>query len=174
MHDDRVEVVEREEAVPADGGVLRADGFQRAAAQVAGEHDVHDVLRRQRPLRRDRLDDAHRSLERNVLVDPELFDELAVQRIHEALAAVDAAAAQQPVLLARLLVATEEDLAAPAEERRDADARLARHVLDPKPRSPRSLSGSSSTTSCAIRIPGSTSKARSRSVLSRMTRSSPR
>ena len=56
----------------------------------------------------------------------------------------------------------------------------------PKPRSPRSLAGqlvdldrldgaaTGRTTSCAIRIPGSTTNGSSRSVLSRMTLSSPR
>ena len=75
---------------------------------------------------------------------------------------------QQPVLLAGLLLPAEQHAALPAQDRRDAD-RAAPSVRrdDPKPRTPRSLSGSSSTstssnagtgstTSCAIRIPGST------------------
>ena len=58
----------------------------------------------------------------------DLLLELAAQRLDEALAAVDAAAGQQPVLAAAgLLVPAEEDAALPAEERGDADARLERH-----------------------------------------------
>ena len=61
------------------------------------------------------------------------------------LAAVDPAARQQPVLLARLLLAAEQHAVLPAQERRDADARLHQCRDDPKPRTPRSDSGSSST-----------------------------
>src|SRR5690349_14021123 len=108
-----------------------------------------------------------------------------MQRIDQALARVDAAAGKQPVLAALLLVAAEQDARLPAQQRGDADPRLAHCCDEPKPRTPRSLSGSSSTstgssagtgstTSCAIRIPGSTTNASRASVFSSTTRSSPR
>src|SRR5205823_6168729 len=112
--------------------------------------------------------------------------ELAVQRVDEALAAVDATAGEQPILPARFLVSAEKHAPLPAQDCRDPDARLRRHVAeDPNPRTPRSLAGSSSTstssnsgigntTSCAIRIPGSTKNGSVASVLSNTTRSSPR
>src|SRR5262249_24932027 len=103
-------------------------------------------------------------------------------------AAVHAAAGQEPVLAAaRLFVTAEEDPSLPAEDGGDADARFESHQAEelPKPFSPRSELGKSATsidcgvatgttTSCAIRIPGSTTNVRSRSVLRRMTFSSPR
>src|SRR6185295_10100652 len=100
------------------------------------------------------------------------------ERLGQRLARLDAAAREEPVLAAVLLVAAEQDPVAPAQQRRDADARLV-HRDDPKPRTPRSLSGSSSTscssssgtastTSCAIRMPGSTTNGSTRSVLSRL------
>ncbi len=78
----------------------------------------------------------------------DLLLELAPQRLDEAFAAVDAAARQQPVLAAPgLLVPAEQDAALPAEDGRDPDARLERHQWAelPKPFSPRSLAGSSCT-----------------------------
>src|SRR5205823_12607087 len=54
VDDDPVEVAGREEAVTADGRVLRGDRLERAAAEIAGEDDVDDVLLRERPLGRDR------------------------------------------------------------------------------------------------------------------------
>src|SRR4029077_6056946 len=113
--------------------------------------------------------------------DADLLRELAVQCVDEALPCVDAAAGQEPVVAAALLlVAAEQDLPLPAKQRRDADPRLLRHQAAelPKPRTPRSLSGSSSTstgsmpgtsttTSCAMRIPGSTTNGSCGSVLSR-------
>ena len=76
-----------------------------------------------------------------------------------------------------------------ASQRRIAETRIRgspiRLADEPKPRTPRSLSGSSSTstgsssgsgstTSCAIRIPGSTTNGSRASVLSSTTRTSPR
>src|SRR5437764_1379147 len=114
--------------------------------------------------------------------------ERAAQRVDKALTAVDAPAGQEPILAApRLLVPAEKDAALPAEDGRDTDARLERHQWAelPKPLSPRSLAGSSGTslgsvkntgtpTSCAVRIPGSTTNASSRSVLRSTTLPSPR
>src|SRR5207245_4286743 len=97
----------------ADGGVLRAHCVERASREIAGEDDVDDVPARRRALRRDRIDDRHRPFDRDVLVDADLLGELALERVDEALAGVDAAAWQQPVLLARLLVPAEQDRAAP-------------------------------------------------------------
>src|SRR5712692_6765720 len=186
MQHDPVELVDGEEAVAANGGILGPHRLERASGQVAGEDDVHDVLARERALRRDRVDDRHRAFDGDVLVDPDLLSELALERVDDALAGVDAAAGEQPVLLARLLVTAEQNRAAPVEHGRNADARLGGHARDdPNPRSPRSLSGSSSTTSsstagscritsCAMRIPGSTSNASARSVLRSTTRTSPR
>ena len=67
------------------------------------------------------------------VVDPDLLRELAVQRVDEALARVDAAARQQPVLLSRLLVPAEQHPALPAQDRRDADARLGAHQAPDDP-----------------------------------------
>ena len=76
-----------------------------------------------------------------------LLGELAVERLDERLAAPHAAAREQPVLAAALLVAAEEDRAVPAEQGGDADPRL-RVASGPgraEASSPRSLGGSSST-----------------------------
>ena len=59
-----------------------------------------------------------------VVVDPELLGQLAVERVDEALAGVDAAAGEQPVLAAALLVPAEQQAPLPAQDRRDADPRL--------------------------------------------------
>src|SRR5262249_49534147 len=101
--------------------------------------------------------------------------------------AAHAAARQQPVLAAALLVAAEEDPAVPEQDCGDANPRLGPHRTpeEPKPLSPRSVAVSSTasttststagtTRSCAIRIPGSTANVCSVSVLSTITRSSPR
>jgi len=187
MQHDRLELVDPKEPVAADGCVLRGHGLERTAPEIAREDDVHDVLRREAPLRGDRVDDRNGALERQLEADSDLLRELPVQRVHEALARVDSAAGQQPVLASGLLVPAEKDASVPAEDRRDADSWLGAHQAadEPKPRTPRSASGSSSTstgvipgtgttTSWAIRIPGSTTKACSRSVFRSTTRSSPR
>ena len=130
----------------ANGHVVRGDLLERLPGQVAGEDDVHDVLGGEAAHRRDRVDDRHRPLDRHLGADADLLGELAVEGVDEALAGVDAAARQQPVLLAVLLVPAEEDARLPAQDRRDADPRLGHQWRDePKPRTPRSLSGSSST-----------------------------
>ena len=166
----------------------RPDRLERASGEVGGEDDVDDVLSDEQALRGDRVDDGDGSFERQILPHADLLAELPPQRFDKALAAVDAAAGQQPVLpAARFLVPAQEDASLPAEERGDADTRLERHQADelPKPFSPRSVSGSSATstgsgvatgttTSCAIRIPGSTTNVSAGSVLRRMILSSPR
>src|SRR6202166_5237106 len=119
--------------------------------------------------------------------DSDLLVQLAVERGDEALACVHASTRQQPVLpAAGLLVPAEQDAILPAQDGRDADAGLLHQWLDdPKPRTPRSLSGSASTstgstlatgttTSCAMRIPGSTTNSSRASVFNSTTRSSPR
>src|SRR6185312_10260453 len=187
MQDDVVEITDLEEPVPAHGCIPRGDRFERSPAEIAREDDVHDMLRREAVPRGDRVDECDGSFHRELIVDADLLGELAVQRVDETLAAVDAAAGQKPVLLARLLVAAEEHAPLPAQDRRDTDARLGLHHVaeDPNPRTPRSLAGSSSTstssssgigrtTSCAIRIPRSTTNGSVASVFSSTTRSSPR
>src|ERR1700688_755550 len=119
--------------------------------------------------------------------DPHLLVQLTVECGDEALSCVHGAARQQPVLAsAGLLVPAEQDAILPAQDGRDADAGLLHQWLDdPTPRTPRSLSGSASTstgstlatgtpTSCAMRMPGSTTNSSCASVLSSTTRSSPR
>ena len=115
-----------------------------------GEHDVDDVLRPEAPLGRDRLDDRHGAFDGELLVlphEPGLLRQLAVERLDERLAAAQAAAGQQPVLAAALLVAAEKDRAVPSQHGGDADPRLGSHQApeEPRPPSPRSLGGSSST-----------------------------
>src|SRR4051794_27466267 len=104
MDDDRVELRGVEEAVAADGGVVRRHRLERASGEIAREDDVHDVLRLQSALRRDRVDDRDRALDRQLVPDPDLLVELPVERIDEALAGVDAAAREQPVLAAACLL----------------------------------------------------------------------
>src|SRR4051812_10214816 len=187
MEHDLVEVALVEEPVPAHRSVLRGDRFERASRQIAREDDVHDVLRGECALRSNRVDDRDRPFDGQLVLDPDLFAKLAVQGIDEALAGVDAAAREEPVLApVRLLMAAEENPVLPAQERRDADPRLHAYTFElPKPRTPRSLSGSSSTstgsrpgtsrtTSWAMRIPGSTTNVSLASVFSSTTFSSPR
>ena len=188
-----LELVEVEQPVAAHGLVARDDVGERAV-ELGREDDVDDVLRPEAALRRDRVDDRDRALDRDlvaVLGQPGLLVELALQRLRQALAAPHAAAGQQPVLGAALLVPAEQDPAVPAEDRRDPDARLGSHRgLNGAPtsrsrrrhgrsRSARRVSTTSTaatgtTSSWAMRMPGSTVNALSRSVLSRITRTSPR
>src|SRR5687767_9123417 len=176
VEDGSVELFEPEQTVAPDGVVGRGDSLQRPL-DLAREDDVDDVLRRQRPSGRDRVDDGDRALEGRC-ADPHLLGELPTERVHQRLARVDAAAREEPDVPPALVVAAEQDPVAPAEERRDADARfhphqgaLAVRPDDPWPRVPRSVSDSSSSsssltpatstsTSCAIRIPGSTTNDR--------------
>src|SRR5262245_60755605 len=159
----------------ANCGVLGRHGLQRSSPQVAGEDDVDDVLGGS-AVRRDRFDDGDRALERQVLFDPALLGELAFQRLKQSLPAIDAASGKHPVLLARLLLADKEDAALAPEDGRNPDSRFHHTACDePKPRTPRSLPGSSSTsrtatsgtgrtTSWAILSPGSATNVLSRSV----------
>src|SRR5207248_5049050 len=111
------------------------------------------------------------------VVDPDLLRELPAQGIDERLARIHPPAGEQPVVLVLLLVAAEQNAIPPVQERRDPDPRLAQFLPDdPKPPSPRSLGGSSSTSrrlavgtattrSWAILMPGSTTKGACLSVL---------
>src|SRR5882672_3278243 len=179
MDDDFPQLLVGEEPRALDRRVARLDVLQRAVREIGGEDDVDDVLAREQRLRRDRVADRDRPLELNVRLDAELLAQLASQRFDQRLAAVHAASRQQPVLLVRLLLTAEEHPPLPAEDRADADARLHQWRDEPKPRTPRSLSGSSSTstnsmsgtgrmTSCAIRMPGSTTNGSWGSVLIRL------
>ena len=89
-------------------GFVARDGALQGAVELAGEDDVDDVLRPQAPLRRDRLDDRDRPLDGQLVVLPDepcLLRELALERVHERLAAANASAGEQPVLSPALLVA---------------------------------------------------------------------
>src|SRR5581483_4774401 len=187
MQCDAVEVGGVEQPVPAYRGVLRGHGLERPSGEVGREDDVHDVLRAEPALGRDRVDDRDRPLDWQLVGDADLLEQLAMERGDEALARIDAAAGQEPILAAAgLLVAAQQDAVLPAQNRRDTDARLLHQAAEePKPRTPRSLSGSSSTsigstvatgttTSCAMRMPGSTTNDSRASVLSRTMRNSPR
>src|SRR5262249_23618281 len=179
VHDDAVELPKAEQTMTADGIIQRGHELERPLAEVACEDDVDHVLRREAGRRRDRVDDRNRTLERELVGDADLFRQLPVQRVDEALAGMDTATGQEPVLLPRLLVPAQQHTSLPSQDRGDADTRLDPHhsAVEPKPRAPRSVSGSSSTsfnsssgiartTSCAIRIPGSTTNRSTRSVLS--------
>ena len=81
-------------------------------------------------------------------LDPDLLCQLSRERDHQALAGLHAASGKQPDVPAPLLVTAEQDPPVPAQHRRDPDARLEPHSYardEPKPRAPRSLAGSSST-----------------------------
>src|SRR5262245_1054282 len=182
---DLAELVVREEPRALDGRVARLDVLQRAVGQIGREDDVDDVLAADERLRRDRVADRDRPLELHVRLDAELLPQLPSERLDQRLAAVHPAAGQQPVLLAGLLLSAEQHAPLPAEDRAHTDARLHQCRDDPKPRTPRSLAGSSSTstrsssgigstTSWAIRIPGSTTNGSRRSMLTRLTSNSPR
>src|SRR5579864_1264740 len=188
MQDDVVELRTVEQTMAADRGVARRRRFEGPAGEIAGEDDVDNMLGNERALRGDRVHDRDRPLDRDLVLDAYLLAQLPVQRVGEALARVDAAAGQEPVVAATgLLVLAEQDPLLPPQHCRYPDARLERHHTadEPNPRTPRSLSGSSSTsigstsgtcstTSCAIRIPCSTTNGSRASVLRRMTFSSPR
>src|SRR5262249_9589832 len=148
------------------------------------------VLRPEASFGRDRLDDRHWPFDGQLhpaLHNAGFLGELALERLRERLAAVHAAAGKQPVLVTALLVPDQEYPPVPTENRGYSNARFRSHQWadDPKPRTPRSLSVNSSTstrvtagtgmtTSWAIRIPGSTVNASCASVLSSTMRSSPR
>ena len=89
---------------------------------------MDDVLRDECPLRRDRVDKRDWAFDRNLVLDADLFAQLAVQCVDEALARVDAATRQQPVLTPPdLLVAAEQDAVLPPQQSRDPDPRLDLH-----------------------------------------------
>ena len=174
----------------AYGVVLRCDVLERAVS-VGREDHVHDVLAVRRRVGRDRIDDRNGPLERHlgaVVEEPGLLRQLSLERPHEALADLNAAPRQEPHLALGLLVPEKQDAALPAQDGRDANPRLGHRGQlddDPNPRAPRSLTASSSTstirtaatgatTSWAMRIPGSTTNASSRSVLMSTILISPR
>ena len=176
---------------PRTASSLRDDALERAV-ELAGEDDVDDVLRPEAPLRarstRRSRSAPRPAARRHRPTRPVSSASSRCERVDERLAARTPPPGQEPVLAAALLVAAEEDRAAPAQERRDPDPRLGPHRSSPTSRSRRrrarssgssststsSTRGSSTTTSCAIRMPGSTTNGCSRSVLSRITLISPR
>ena len=161
------------------------------ARDVGGEDDVHNVLLDRTMFRRYGIDDRHRAFEGyldSVGKQPGLFPQLTLQCANETLPRLNSSAGEKPHGTSSLLVASEQKPPTPAQDRGDTDSRLGhRRQLedDPKPRPSRSLAASSSTstrrteatgamTSCATRIPGSTTNGISRSVLIKTTRISPR
>src|SRR6266536_63109 len=142
---DLVELVRGEQAMAPHCGIPGGHRLERSATQVAREDDVDDVLGGEAADGRDRVDDRDRALDGRLVVDPELLGELAVKRVDEALARVDAASGKEPVVAFPLLVPAEQDASPPAQERRDTDPGLAHDPEEPCPRSPRSLGGSSLT-----------------------------
>src|SRR6478735_6968209 len=114
------------------------------------------MLRPEAVVRRDGIDDRDGPLDGDLVpfrVQTGLLRELSRECLGQALAAVDAAAWEQPVLGAPLLVTAEQDAAVPEQDRRDADPRVGPHETpdEPKPASPRSelVSSDTSTTSTA-------------------------
>jgi hypothetical protein len=84
---------------------------------------VHDVALDEAVRRGDGVDDRDRTFEREFFLDPDLLQELSPNRIHEALARVDAAARKQPVFVSRLLVPAEEQPVSPPKDGRHAESR---------------------------------------------------
>jgi hypothetical protein len=127
------QLLDVEEPVVPDRVVARGHTLERAVAQARCEDDVHDVLGRPAG-RRDRVGERDRALEREVLVEPHLLGELALEGVDERLPHADAAARQEPVLAALLLMPHEEHPALPPQDRGHPDARL--HVRSASSRSP--------------------------------------
>ena len=121
------------------------DVLERAVREVGAEDDVDDVALAGSPIGGDRLGDRDRAFQVQAVPDPDLLAQLAPERRRQRLAAVDASTGQEPVLLAGLLLAAEQHPILPAQQPGDADARPRQCRDDPKPRTPRSDSGSSST-----------------------------
>ena len=89
MEHDVVELGRVEEPVAADGRVGRGDALERAAGEIAGEDDVHDVLRR-RTARFGEIESTTATGPSNVRSrprSPTSSAQLAPQRVDEALAA---------------------------------------------------------------------------------------
>ena len=161
--------------------------FERAAGQVAREDDVHDVLGREaaRPARSSRRSrPGLRPAARRRSRPPRRARGAARRRGSRPSRRRRPAAASTPCRASRGGRAGCSPASA-GSPRRGSAARPISARDEPKPRTPRSLSGSSSTstgsssgtgstTSCAIRIPGSTTNGSRASVFSRTTRTSPR
>ena len=130
---------------------------------------MDDVLRGEAADWRDRVDDGYRALDRDLVRQADLLRKLAVEcatRLSPEFTPPPGSSQY-----ARSAFSCRQSRIRPPQlqDRRHADTRLGRHQAfdDPKPRTPRSVAGSSSTstgstsasgttTSCAIRIPGST------------------
>ena len=139
--------------------------------EVAGEDHVDDVLRARLRVGRDRVDDRHRPLDGQLVVDADLLRRARAGARRRAISPdVDPAARAAASTPSRASRAGRAGCGVPAEDGRDADARLGAHHTreEPNPRAPRSLAGqlgrprptsrpaTATTTSCAIRMPGST------------------
>ena len=160
-----------EEPVAAHGGVLRRDRLERAAGEIAGEDDVDDVLRRERALRRDRVDERDRALDRRSRprCRPPRAARGAARRRGSRPPLTPPPGSSQYSPRPAFSWRQRRMRSCPAQHRRDADARLERHqAVESRSRARRArCPGSSSTstgsapatgmtTSCAIRMPGST------------------
>ena len=144
----RVQLVNVKCAMTTDGGVLGRDILERPG-DVRREDDVQHVLSFRCLVGRDRIDQCDGAFERYVTAfreEPRLLPQLPPQSADQALARSDTASRKEPHLIHPFLVPEQQDPSAPAEDRRDANARLhAQCADDPKPCPPRSLAASSST-----------------------------
>ena len=151
-----VELVDAEQAVAAHRLVLRGHAFERARRGRPAKIDVDDVLAARRP-GRDRLDERDGALEREIVA-------VATRPTSSASSRCSASSSVSPPLTPppgssqysrpRLLVAAEQNAALPAQDRGDPDARLRHALTRPTIRSratPRSLAGSSSTSTSSSR-----------------------
>ena len=172
---------------PRTAASSRGDRLERAPAEVAGEDDVHHVLRRNAALGRDRVDDRDGALDRQLVVDPDLLRELPVERVDRLSPELTPPPGSSQYSLPGFSCRQSRMRSVPAQDRRDADPRLgasarwrsrsrARRARSPAARRPRPgrPPAPAATTSCAIRMPGSTTNGSRASVLSSTTRSSPR
>ena len=129
MQDDAVQLIGGKEPVSLHRLVLRGDGLERAV-DVAGEDDVDDVLRDE-AIGRDRVGDRDGPLEGRRL-DAHLLRDLALERVEQALAGVDAAAGEQPASSPVLLVPAEQQALLPAQDGGHPHPRLGAHALRPR------------------------------------------
>ena len=97
-------VLPTSEGLAPNRRVLRRRGLERAALEITGEDDVDDVLRGEAAHRRNRIDDRHGPLDRDLVGDPHLLGKLAMKGPDEAFARIDSAAWEEPVLAPGLLV----------------------------------------------------------------------
>ena len=193
MERDALELVGIEQPVAAHCLVARDDRGERAV-ELGSEHDVDDVLRPEAALRRDRVDDRDGALDRDLVA---LLGQSRSPR--RARGAAPGSGSPRSVHRHRAGANARRRASrggrggsgrasggspTPGHAAR-VSSRPQRSPDEPKPPSPRSVAVTSrvsttstaaigTTTSWAMRMPGSTVNACSRSVLRRITRTSPR